>query len=118
MGATRVPKDKLQFARLASTLALLLTLSGCMSPPSAEERVCKGFNEALDAGIAGMTVNLKTGAEIFAADLRELYAIAEGELAVELKAMADSYANEWEDGYYVGDFDSGKIAAICQPYIG
>ena len=109
-------KKIFHFAKLASALTLVVTLSGCMSPPSAEERVCKGFNEALDAGFAGMTVNLKNGAEILVADLRELYAVAEGELAVELKAMADSYENDWEDGYYVGDFDSSKIAAICQPY--
>ena len=116
MGDTKVPKKTLQFVKLASSLALVVTLSGCMSPPSAEERVCKGFNEALAAGFAGMTVNLETGAEILVADLRKLYAVAEGELAVELKAMADSYENDWEDGYYVGDFDASKIAAICQPY--
>jgi hypothetical protein len=118
MGEIEVPKKKFQFIKLASTLTILVTLSGCMSPPSAEERVCKGFKDALDAGFEGMTVNLKYGAEILVADLRELYSIAEGELAVELNAMADSYANEWEDGYYVGDFDGSKIAAICQPYIG
>jgi len=113
-----VPKKKFQFIKLASTLTILVTLSGCMSQPSAEERVCKGFNEALDAGFEAMTVNLEYGAEILVADLRDLYSIAEGDLAVELKAMADSYENDWEDGYYVGDYDGSKIATICQPYIG